>query len=61
MKVVLAEEKLTAKWLAEQIGKSENTMSKCGSNEIQPSLETLFEIAHVPEVEVHLLLFSTND
>ena len=28
IKVVLAEKRLTGKWLAEEIGKSENTISK---------------------------------
>lgn len=60
IKVVLAERRVTGKWLAEQLGKSENTVSKWCSNKIQPSLETLFEIAHVLDVDMRLLIVSTK-
>jgi hypothetical protein len=46
LKSVLPEKQLTGKWLAEHIGKSENTISKWCSNKGQPSLENLIEIAH---------------
>lgn len=45
IKVVLVEKQRTSKWLAEQLGKSENTISKWCSNKVQPSLESLYEIA----------------
>lgn len=60
IKVVLAEKRVTGKWLAEQLGKSENTVSKWCSNKIQPSLETLLEIAHVLDVDMRLLIVSTK-
>lgn len=60
IKVVLAEKRVTGKWLAEQLGKSENTVSKWCSNKIQPSLETLFEIAQVLDVDMRLLIVSTK-
>jgi len=41
LRVVLAEQKVTNKWLAEQIGKSQTTISRWSKNEMQPSLETL--------------------
>lgn len=45
LKVVLAEKNVTNKWLAEQLGKSEITVSRWSQNKSQPSLEVLREIA----------------
>ena len=59
LKVVLAEKKRTNKWLAEQLGKGEATVSKWCTNRSQPSLETLVEIARVLQVDVKDLLQST--
>ena len=39
LKVVLAEKKRTAKWLATEIGKDPATISKWCTNTTQPSLE----------------------
>ena len=36
LKVVLAEEKRTNKWLAEQLGKGQATTSKWCTNSVQP-------------------------
>ena len=41
LKVVLVEQQKTGKWLAEQIGKSNCTVSKWCSNSVQPDLKTL--------------------
>lgn len=60
IKVVLVEKRVTGKWLSEQLGKLENTVSKWCSNKIQPSLETLFEIAQVLDVDMRLLIVSTK-
>lgn len=38
LKVVLVEQKRTAKWLSEQIGKDPATVSKWCTNSSQPSL-----------------------
>lgn len=43
LKSVLFEKQLTEKWLAEHIGKPENTNSKWCSNKEQPSLENFVE------------------
>ena len=56
LKSVLAENQLTGKWLAERIGKSENTVSKWCSNKVQPSLENLVALAKVMDIEVRTLL-----
>lgn len=47
LKVVLVEQQKTGKWLAEQIGKSNCTVSKWCSNSVQPDLKTLNDIAKV--------------
>ena len=49
LKVVLAEQKRTNKWLAEQLGKDPATVSKWCTNTAQPGLETLLEIAATEE------------
>mgnify|MGYP002526692205 FL=1 len=60
LKVVLVEKKKTGKWLAEILGKNEATVSRWCTNESQPSLETLFEIAKVLDVDIKELLVSTK-
>lgn len=45
LKVVLAEKKKTNRWLANQLGKDEGTVSKWCTNTMQPNLETLRETA----------------
>ena len=50
LKLVLVEKKKTGKWLAEQIGKDPSTVSKWCSNKSHPSLEDLFRIAELLEV-----------
>lgn len=61
IKAVLAEMQLTSKWLAQKLGKSENTVSRWCSNRVQPSLENLVEIANVLDIEVRVLLTPTKD
>ena len=56
LKVVLAEQKRTNKWLAEQLGKDPATVSKWCTNKTQPSLETLAEISQCLGVDVKQLL-----
>ena len=60
LKVVLVEQSRTGKWLAETLGKNEATISRWCTNESQPSLEMLVEIAKVLNIEVKDLLFSTK-
>ena len=61
LKVVLAEQKRTNKWLAEQLGKDPASVSKWCTNVSQPSLETLVEIARSLNVDVKDLLWSTKE
>lgn len=56
IKVVLAEQKKTAKWLAEQVGKDPATVSKWCTNTSQPSLETLDKIASILQVKMSELV-----
>ncbi len=56
IKVVLAEKRRSNKWLAEQLGKGQATISKWCTNTAQPSLENLIEIAKCLEVDVNELI-----
>ena len=56
IKVVIADNKRTNKWLAEQLGVDPATVSKWCTNSAQPNLENLMEIARVLEIEVQELL-----
>ena len=60
IKVVLAETRRKNKWLAQQIGKDESTVSQWCTNRRQPSLETLIKVADVLDVDIRNLLFSTK-
>lgn len=60
IKVVLVEKNLSSKWLAEQMGKNEATVSRWCTNDVQPSLYTLFEIARLLEIDIKELLNSTR-
>ena len=61
LKVVLAEQNKSGKWLALQLGKTENTISRWVRNINQPTVEQLFDIAKVLNVDVKSLLNSNND
>jgi transcriptional regulator with XRE-family HTH domain len=56
IKVVLAEQKKTNKWLAEKLGKDPATVSKWCTNLTQPSLETLVNISKVLGVDARDLI-----
>ena len=56
IKVVLVEQNRTGKWLAEQLGKNEATVSRWCSNSAQPSLEMLVSIATILNVDPRELI-----
>ena len=60
IKVALAERQKTSKWLAGRLKKSETTVSRWASNKVQPSVEQLFEIASILEMDVKELLASNK-
>ena len=60
IKVVLVENKRTNKWLADQMGKDQATISKWCTNAAQPSLETLVEIAKIIGVDVRELMMPSE-
>ncbi len=61
IKVTLVEKQKTSRWLAEQMGKSENTISRWCSNKSQPSIVQLQEIANLLDVDVRVLLKSQKE
>lgn len=61
IKVVLVEQNRTAKWLAEQIGKNACSVSRWCTNNSQPDLETLFQIAKLLNVDVIELIYVENN
>ena len=60
IKIVLVENKRTAKWLADQLSKDPATVSKWCTNSSQPSLETLVQVAEALDVDVRSLIVQTK-
>ena len=60
IKIVLVENKRTAKWLADELRKAPATVSKWCTNSSQPSLETLFQVAEALDVDVRSLIVQTK-
>ena len=58
IKLVLVEKKKTGKWLAQELGVSECTVSRWASNKAQPNLSSLNAIAKLLGVEMKDLLRS---
>ena len=61
LKVVLVEQNRTGKWLAEQLGKNEATVSRWCSNSSQPPLEMLVKIASILNVDPRQLINGNNN
>ncbi len=59
--MVLDQKGIKQKWLAEQLGKSFNMVNSYVQNRTQPSIETLYKIASILEVEIDELLYSKED
>ena len=60
IKIALAENNKTGKWLADILGKNESTVSRWCTNEVQPSLETLLQIARILDIDIRDLLYRTK-
>lgn len=61
IKSVLAEKNRSGKELANHLNKTESTVSRWCTNEIQPSIETLYEISIFLKVDIRELLVSTGN
>lgn len=61
IKVVLAEQNKTNRWLAEQMGKSEITISRWVQNKSQPSLEQLLLVAKLLSISPKDLINDINN
>ncbi len=55
IKAVLVEKDKSAKWLSEAIGKDKSTISRWCTNDMQPTIETFYEIAKLLDVDVREL------
>ena len=56
LKIVLAEEQKSSKWLAEQLGKDRATVSKWVTNTMQPDARNLLRIAEALNIDAGRLL-----
>lgn len=56
LKIVLAEEQKSSKWLAEQLGKDGATVSKWVTNTMQPDARNLLRIAEALNIDAGRLL-----
>ena len=61
IKVVLAEQQKTSRWLAATIGKNETTVSRWCSNKSQPSAEMFVKIATALNIDIRELFNSTKE
>jgi len=60
LKVVLAEQGKTNKWLAEKLKKNETTISRWCTNETQPSMDTFIAISMLFNIDVRDLINPTK-
>jgi len=61
IKEVLETKGIKQVWLAEKLGKSFNMVNSYVQNRTQPSLEILFKIAEILEVDVKDLIISNRE
>lgn len=60
IKTVLAEQGRSNIWLAERLGKNAATVSRWCTNDNQPSVETLYQIAQLLDIDIRELLNKTK-
>ena len=60
IKIVLAEEERSAKWLAEQLDRDKSTVSRWCTNDMQPPIDMFYEIAEILDIEVRELFVATK-
>lgn len=61
IKEVLEEKGIKQTWLSQKLGKSYNMVNSYTQNRTQPSLEVLFKIADILEIDVKKLINSNTD
>lgn len=61
IKEVLEEKGIKQTWLAEKLNKSYNMINAYSQNRRQPSLEDLFRISEILDVDVRILITSTKN
>ena len=61
IKAVLEDKKKSCRWLAQQIGMSDNTISRWCSNKAQPSIVQLGKVANALDVDIRELLRPTKE
>ncbi|MBV7441363.1 helix-turn-helix transcriptional regulator [Weeksellaceae bacterium TAE3-ERU29] len=61
IKEVLKEKGISQAWLAKQVGKSYNSINEYARNVRQPSLEDLYKIAEILQVNVKDLLVDNDN
>ena len=61
IKVILERKGLTQTWLAEKLSKSYNMVNAYVQNRRQPSLEDLYRIAEILDVDIKELLTSNKE
>ena len=61
IKEILEEKGIKQTWLAEKLNKSYNMINAYSQNRRQPSLEDLFRISEILNVDVRLLIKSTKN
>lgn len=60
IKAVLAEKNVSSKELAEHLNKTESTISRWCTNDVQPSVEMFYRIAKYLKVDIRELFVSTK-
>ncbi len=60
IKEVLVEKGIKQTWLAEKMGKSYNMINSYCQNRRQPSLEDLYKIAAILDMDIRLLIESNK-
>ena len=60
IKTVLTENEKSAKWLADKLERDKSTISRWCTNDMQPPVETFYQIAKLLDVEVRELFVPTK-
>lgn len=60
IKTILIDQGRTNKWLADKLRKNPTTISRWCTNESQPPLETLYQIALLLNIDIRELLNKTK-